>query len=245
MPIVLKITSDLLWCTLKLAPASNRLLRCEVVGCNQQFLTHYVGGELVPIPDIPLERVELNEADQTVTVFLKRQVPLSSSHGGQPLHLVFAVAKTGDIALTEPIIVLAKQGKSGSRIKELASKRFVPISAERLQVREMIALSVCPESGRDDADAIAPALPPPAATTTTAEGMLSPPLRALADAWPPRPLASSNGSAEEGPVTPTSALAYALNQAAVSTRADASAPSPRPAARALEHAEALPRSTKR
>ena len=247
--------SDTLWDALVSAPSALQLIGCEVVGCKRQFLSHFVGGQLVPVPEMELERAELNEADHTLTVFVKRQLPLSSSHGGQPLQLAFAIAATGDVAFTEPFTVLAKQGRAGTQIKILRSKPSAPVNVERARARETIA-TVVTNSGLENL----PGSPARAAGSTLHGAPLSIDVPTDRSSSPAGMLPGMPGMVQ--PSSPADALAFTLStvsRAAVSTslpvsaladtlvRAMTAITSSRPSSRQLEQLEAheSPRNAKR
>jgi LSD1 subclass zinc finger protein len=116
-------------------------LTCEVVGFLGQFLTHFTDGFLVDIPAVEIMKKTLDPSTGTITVSVKRTLPLSSSHGGQPLRLAFHIVPR-IVVVTEPFVVLAKQGKTGSVKKILKSRPQPPLSTERLVARAELSAAM-------------------------------------------------------------------------------------------------------
>jgi hypothetical protein len=117
------------------------MVTIEVVGFQGHFLTHYVNGDLVPLEPPEIVNLEYNCTERLLVVSIRRTLPLSSSHGGQPLRLAFHFA-TGVVAFTESLTVLAKQGKTGSFKKILRPKRGAVLSEARLAAREGIESAI-------------------------------------------------------------------------------------------------------
>lgn len=110
-----------------------------MVGVNAQFLFHFVEGNMLPVPEPTIETATVSEEHESVLVSVKRSLPLSSSHGGQPLRLAFVVPG-GHVFVSESFQVLAKQGKAGTPLKAVAHKRVPPVTEMRAEARAAIAM---------------------------------------------------------------------------------------------------------
>lgn len=118
----------------------------EVLGYHGHFLTFFSDGELVPVLAPDIIRSFYTPETREFSVALRRAMPLSSAHGGQPLRLAFHF-RTGVVAISESFTVLAKQGKAGSHKKILRPKRVPPLSADRLAARAAIERSIAQTGG--------------------------------------------------------------------------------------------------
>ena len=158
--------------------AGDKSVHCEVIGLRNQFLEHFLDGLLVPVPPVESAVTNFDAGTNIVTVSVKRGLPLSSSHGGQPLRLAFHLP-AGVVAVSEPFTVLAKQGKSGSSRKQLKAKPQPPLTSDRVQARSAIAATLGVAAAEVPSAAVpVPVAVPKAASTRVAVSMAPPPLKA-------------------------------------------------------------------
>ena len=145
MAVEIRIQSAALIETLKAYSAEVPPVHAEIVGFANQFLqtfdptatVAFPAGRLVDVPPVDIDSYNFNPTTSILTLGVRRTLPLSSSHGGQPMKLAFHFA-TDITAFSAPFIVLAKQGKIGSTIKVAKVRGDIEISAERAAIRAKI-----------------------------------------------------------------------------------------------------------
>lgn len=133
--------------TLTVAKSATRLdtiLRCEALGFEGDLLRVYELsegssrlGRMAHYPAIDIVSCHWSaDAEDVLVVNVKRNLPLSSAHGGQPLRLCFYFMATDIFAISTPFTVFAKQGKAGQPHKPLKHKLQPMLTPDRQRALE-------------------------------------------------------------------------------------------------------------